>query len=263
MEGESIWPKRFPVSELEKIKVEVGSAVWASQYMQMPLAPDAQIFSEEMLSHTYSALPKERIDMPLSAKEELMLDFYGVKPRVREIITIQALDSALKYGAQHDRSALVTLVSDGVSIFVADAVMGRFPFADLKLMVREQYKKWKPSRIFCEDVGSGTVLLEEMKREAGLLPLVPITPLDSKVSRAESVLGLFESGKIKFPERGAHWKADAINELLRFSEHCRHDDFTDALVHGIRQLRIFFEKEVKAHRQRQRVLEIEADWMHV
>ena len=45
--GEALWPERFSIHELEKIRITVGGPTWASLYQQRPAAAEGTIFKRE------------------------------------------------------------------------------------------------------------------------------------------------------------------------------------------------------------------------
>ena len=61
--------------------------------------------------------------------------------------------------------------------------------------------------------------------------MIPFNPKGSKEDRALSVAPYFEAGNILFPEF-APWKADLIDDLLRFPG-TTYKDTVDATVQGI------------------------------
>ena len=54
--GEPLWPEKFPLSDLQRIRQSVGSAAWASLYQQRPSAAEGAIFKRDWLRR-YRDLP--------------------------------------------------------------------------------------------------------------------------------------------------------------------------------------------------------------
>ena len=147
---------------------------------------------------------------------------------------IQSCDSAWKAGITNDRSCVATLATDLKDIYVVDLLVGRWQFTDLVRIVKENYAKHQPSRLYVEEAASGFAIVDQLRRETGI-PVIGVTPgRDSKESRAESCTGFFEASRIKFP-RNATWMQELLGEFLRFP-HGKHDDIVDAVVLGIRQM---------------------------
>lgn len=50
-EGEALWPEKFPLATLEKIKNTIGAFDWASLYQQDPINSETQEFKEEYFTY--------------------------------------------------------------------------------------------------------------------------------------------------------------------------------------------------------------------
>ena len=46
-QGEALWPDKFPLPELERIRLAIGGRAWASLYQQRPAAADGVIFKRD------------------------------------------------------------------------------------------------------------------------------------------------------------------------------------------------------------------------
>jgi predicted phage terminase large subunit-like protein len=97
-------------------------------------------------------------------------------------------------------------------------------------------EEWSPVRVLVEDKASGQSVVQTLKAETGL-PVVPVRAEGSKVSRAESVTGLFEAGKVLLPHNEPSWLEPWTQEHLRFGSGGRHDDQVDTTAHALRHLR--------------------------
>ena len=258
-EGEALWPSRWPIEKIEAKKVEVGSSIFSSLYAGDPIPSGGLLFKELWLSHTYSELPTIRCDDPgfqlreASTREGILFDTYGVKPRALQPLVIQAIDGAWRTGASNDRSAIVTIVSDGVNFYIADVFADRLEYTDLRRAVVNQYDKWHPSRLFVEMAASGFSLVSEIKKSTGI-PVIGVNPgRESKEARVESLTGLFEAGRILWPTRGA-WLEDALNEFRRFP-HGRHDDIVDATTIALREAQRILRIQANRSRTDPKILE--------
>jgi predicted phage terminase large subunit-like protein len=97
-------------------------------------------------------------------------------------------------------------------------------------VAKELKAKYATATILIEDKGSGTSLIQDLRKEG--IPLVPINPDGDKESRLYSCQPEFESGAVLFPYE-APWKSELIDELLGFPS-ARHDDQVDSLSQAIR-----------------------------
>jgi hypothetical protein len=93
---------------------------------------------------------------------------------------------------------------------------------------------WSPQQILIEDASAGVSLTQTIN-SATRFPVKPIKVDRDKLARAEAVTGLFESGKVLFPE-GAAWLDGFIDELASFPS-AVHDDCVDSVTQALNYLR--------------------------
>jgi predicted phage terminase large subunit-like protein len=208
--GESLWPERFPISELPSVeRGEISSRSFAALYQQRPVPAEGHIFKASWFEHRYDELPRLKM-------------------------TVTALDAAAKTGVGNDFSAIVTIGSDGKDYYILDVVRERLEFADLARRMVGVHRRYDAERVFIEDASSGTPLVQELRRTTNL-PIIGIPPRGTKIARAESVSGLCEAGKVRLP-KDAPWIDVFIEEFLRFPAG-RHDDQVDATSLALSRLR--------------------------
>jgi predicted phage terminase large subunit-like protein len=177
--GGALWPERYPLEVLEKIKVTIGSAAFVSLYQQRPSAATGNVFLREWW-RTYSEPPAEFKRIVLS------------------------LDSAFKVGEESDFSVATVWGATRTGFYLLHMWRQRVEFPKLKQMIVELATEWKANVLLVEDAASGQSLIQELK--AGTtLPVLPIKPDRDKVSRANAVTPLIECGKVFIPE-SAPWK---------------------------------------------------------
>jgi predicted phage terminase large subunit-like protein len=114
--------------------------------------------------------------------------------------------------------------------YLLEVIRGRYDFPELKRVAKELKVKYRAATILIEDKGSGTSLIQDLRKEG--IPLIPINPDGDKESRLYSCQPEFESGAVLFPHE-APWKSELIDELLGFPS-ARHDDQVDSLSQAIR-----------------------------
>jgi predicted phage terminase large subunit-like protein len=207
--GEALWPERFPLADLQRIRQSVGSAAWASLYQQRPAAAEGAIFKRDWI-RTYR-------DPPNSFQK-----------------IIQSWDTAFKTGAENDYSVLTTWGVTENGYFLLSFWRERAEFPELKRQVSSQAEQWKPHAILIEDKASGQSLLQEL-RLATRFPLLPIKVDGDKRARAEAVTPLFEAGRIFVPE-SAPWLDTYLDELAVFPAGT-HDDAVDSTTQALNYLR--------------------------
>lgn len=242
-EGQAIWPARMSLAELNERKALMGAKAFSAQFQQDPLPEGGLMFKTEWLSYTYTTLPTARIDDPSLGETLVHSRVFNPFPERRPIlqpVVVQWLDSASKTGVHNDRSAIATVISDGVSFFVADVWADRVEYTDLKRIVVAQYDKWRPSRIFVEDASSGSDIISELRRSTSL-PIVDKKPGSSKKeARIEATTGIFEAGKVLFPDR-ASWREDVLNEFRRFPN-SRFDDACESVCMAVREAQLIIQQ---------------------
>jgi predicted phage terminase large subunit-like protein len=209
--GEALWPERFGIEELEKRRTSMGSRAFSCQFLGAPVpAAGTMIKTAWLQRYAASELP-EHFDA-----------------------LVMAVDCASKTGVANDYSAIALVGASKDAFFVLDVVRRKVEYPELVRMLASAYEAHKPSSVYVEDASSGTVLLQELKRETRL-PVVGVRAAGSKIARVEGVLGLFEAGRVRLPIE-APWLVDFEREVLAFPN-AKHDDQVDALVLALSQLR--------------------------
>ena len=135
---------------------------------------------------------------------------------------VQAVDSAFKTGVGNDFSVIATWATDRRFYYLVDVRRGRWEYPELVRQIKTAAADWSPERILVEDKASGQSVVQTLKDETGL-PVVPVAAEGSKISRAESVTGLFEANKVLLPEQNPSWLSDWVEEHVKFPGG-KHDD---------------------------------------
>jgi predicted phage terminase large subunit-like protein len=210
-EDGALWPKRFPLPKLAQIRAAIGGAAWQSLYQQRPAAAEGAVFSRDWWRSYGPA------DLP---------------PRFESIIL--SLDTAFKVGSSNDYSVAVVLGVSTTGYFVLDLWRARVEFPELKRKVASLAERWRPTSVLIEDRASGQSLIQELRAETRL-PVTPVKVDRDKLSRANAVTPIIESGRVYLP-RSASWLADFMDELASFPA-APHDDMVDALTQALNSVR--------------------------
>src|ERR1035437_4922821 len=206
-EGDALWPKKFPVKTLAKIREQVGGATWAALYQQRPAAAEGAIFRREWWkTFTPATLPA----------------------RFEQIVV--SLDTAFKSGSSNDYSVGLVLGVGETGYFVLDIWRDRVEFPALLRAVEMLALKWRPDRVLIEDKASGQSLIQELQTSSRLA-IEPVKVDSDKVTRATACTPLVEAGKVFLPEDAA-WLADFLEEVSSFPA-SPHDDMVDALSQAL------------------------------
>jgi predicted phage terminase large subunit-like protein len=209
-QGEALWPERFPLSELARIRAEVGEQVWASLYQQKPAAAEGVIFKREWWN-TY--------------KTPIEIQFVKV---------IQSWDTAFKTGAENDFSVCTTWGVSENGYFLLHLWRGKVEFPELKRVFTSLAEQWKPTEILVEDRASGQSLIQELKSSTRF-PIISVKSDSDKRSRAQAITPMIEAGKVFLPEN-APWVQVFLDETSSFPNGF-HDDIVDSMSQALNHLR--------------------------
>jgi predicted phage terminase large subunit-like protein len=151
-----------------------------------------------------------------------------------------ALDAAQETNNRADYNALTLWgvffddKSNNFKIILLNAIKQRLEFPELKEMVLEQYKEWKPDSFIVEKKSNGAALYQEMRRMG--IPIGEYTPGkgQDKVSRVNAVSDLFRSGIVYAPDR--RWAWEVVEECNDFPSGT-HDDLVDSTTLALMRFR--------------------------
>ena len=208
--GELLHPEREPRSVLEEFKRSMGSADFAAQFQQEPIAPGGNLIKWSWFP-IYDALPRRDVgDM-----------------------TIVSWDTAMSAGELSDYSACVVLQVKGETAYVLDVVRERLEFPELRRKIIEVHRRWRNNTnsyaLLIEDKGSGMSLIQDLKREG--IHAIPVKPTMDKVMRMNAHTARIEAGCVHLPRR-ASWLEEFRKETMAFPVG-KLDDQVDALSQAL------------------------------
>jgi predicted phage terminase large subunit-like protein len=207
-EGSALWPERFPLKTLARIRKAIGTSAWAALYQQRPAPEEGAIF-----------------------KKDWFLPYGGPIECTR---TIFSLDCAFKTGQSNDSSVIAVVSEAKTGFHIRLVSRGRWEFPELKRQAVALAEIWRPHAVLIEDAASGQSLVQALKAETRL-PILPVKPQGDKVPRAHAVSPLVESGRVSVPP-AAPWLADFLDELTSFPA-AAHDDMVDAFAQALNWMR--------------------------
>lgn len=213
--GESLWPARWPLSELEKKRKQLGG-LWFTEWMNLPISDEERAFLEEWFQYY---LPR---DIDLRDCDIVM----GVDPA-----------TGLTTG---DWSAIAVIAKHRSTGIYYILFCGGWKESDLKFANRicQVYRIYKPRLIAFEDRAFQRIYKREVMREASRQGLrLPMEGFSggNKELRIKSLAPLIENGLLLFQEKGQEL---LIQQLLNFPRD--HDDCPDAVEMAICKLEIKF-----------------------
>lgn len=207
--GESLWPERWPIVELERQKIAMGSRAFVCAFQGDPVPAEGNLIKAEWLQR------------------------YDKAPTEFEHGVICALDAAAKTGVRNDWSAIVKLGVTKSAFYVLDVWRGKVEFPGLLRRVSLlPLETPAPTKIYVEDTSNATALIQALKQET-TLPVIPIAAKGSKESRVEGVTGSIEAKKVFLPNE-APWLLEFERELLAFPAG-KNDDMVDAFTLALSQ----------------------------
>jgi predicted phage terminase large subunit-like protein len=229
-----IWKTKHTANQLTALR-NADKFTYSAQYMQCPVISGGSIFDVAAFG-SYSSYDGVHGDL-------LMKD--GALVRIRQVAVFA--DTAHKTGQQNDYSVLAVW-GKGVDgrIYLLDLVRAKLEAPALKQTALALFNKWKhePGQntlgvrdVFIEDKASGIGLIQELRREAPQIHVVPVPRNKDKVSRAYSSAPAIAEGRVVLPV-GASWLREFVAEHEDFSPNMthRHDDQVDTTMDAIQML---------------------------
>lgn len=202
--GEALHPERYPLEELLKIKIAIGSRDWEALYQQNPTVPGGTIFKEEWITYyDPTDLPEKFDDVSFS------------------------WDLNFKQGSDLDFVVGQVWGRYQASYYLLDQYRGRIGFVDTLEQFRKLSENYPNALVkYVEEKANGAALIDSLKKE--ISGIIPINPDRSKEARAYAVTPLFEAKNIYLPNpKWCDWAQGYVDELLAFPN-VAHDDQVDA-----------------------------------
>ena len=215
--GEALWPEKFPLDYLEKIKAGqiddpefpgAGSRAFEALYQGNPVAAEGNIINRSWWK------------------------FYDERPATFQRI-IQSWDTAFKTKAENDYSVCSTWGQTASGLYLLDVWRRKVEYPDLKSNAVNLFNRDHPQSVIIEDKASGQSLIQELRRDTNI-PLLPIKVDADKLARVYAVTPLIESGRVFLP-RQATWLHDFMEEMSSFPSG-EHDDTVDSVSQALRYM---------------------------
>lgn len=213
-----LWSVKADEEEIRKLKT--NEYVFASQYMQNPMAVGGNVF--------------KRSDLRYWEKESEL-------PNI--LYRIIFGDTAQKTEEQHDYSVFQCWgMGENGRIYLLDQLRGKWRAPDLQTNAETFWAKHRNPKAYpsvrwgalramkIEDKVSGTTLLQSLKG----IPVEAIERTKDKYTRALDAVPAFTNGLVYLPA-GVPWLADYESELLGFPN-ANHDDQVDPTLDAVSDL---------------------------
>lgn len=193
--------QRESLTMLEKIKNQIGTRSFNTQYLQRPVPAAGNLVKREWFQeYTHVAHNNGRI--------------------------VQSWDTASKSGELNNYSVCTTwLIWDG-RFYLLDVVRARWDYPQLCKQMIQLKKQWGAHTVLIEDKGSGIQLIQDLRYHHRIYP-VAIRPEQDKITRMSNQTANIEAGQVFLPKE-ASWLGDFYNEMLAFPLG-KYDDQVDSV----------------------------------
>jgi predicted phage terminase large subunit-like protein len=211
-EGHSLWPAYWTDEKLRKKEDEVGSAAWATEYMNEPLSSEDAIIKKFVYYELSEINPAN------------MKKFGGIDPAT----------------GVHDKCAFDTLGDNDTGVlYVLDSWGERLDEASFLEKIISTFLVWLHSAISFEDVAFQGIYKNNLMEKAAKLGIyLPIVGRKlgglSKVQRVKEMAPLIEAGFIRFRKD----QKELVEQLSMFTPDgpkSAYDDEADALWHAFKE----------------------------
>lgn len=219
MEGELLWPERFPESVVERAKRRHGPQGFAALYQQRPVPSSGNLFDEG----------NERLfSIDREAGLYLLETPKGIKPVfIKDCWHFTTSDVAAKAKEQNDWTVFAFWsITPNLDILLVDLKRGHWSIPEQKEQGYKFFLEHNSDTFQCihfEDVGYQSAIGQELIALG--VPCLPFNPEGDKVLRAGAASIWQRLGKLYFV-KFALWLAEFRKELYGFPKE-PHDDQVD------------------------------------
>ena len=220
--GEALWPARWPLRALARIRRTQGAWVWAALYQQRPSPAEGGMFRRSWLRYYTEPRPGVyRYRTPAGDVHEIARD---------SLTRYSTLDLAtsLRTAADYTVCATWGLAPDGCLLMLGQARV-KVEGPDLVPLIRSELERWGSSVAWIEAAGYQLSAIQHARR-AGL-SVRELRADKDKVARALPATADLEAGRVLLPA-SAEWLGDWEAEVLAFPGGA-HDDQVDALAYAV------------------------------
>lgn len=208
--GDALWPWKYDLNSLAKIRKSVGSKVWRSLYQQEPTPEDGTVIKRAWWK------------------------FYNVKPSEFDLV-ICSWDLTFKEGKSNDYVVGQIWGRIGSDKYLLDQFRGQIGFTETLQRFTSLAAKYPDCGAkLVEEAANGAALIDTLKKKVS--GILPIRPRGSKLIRAQAVSPQIEAGNVFLPDPSiAPWIHDYLEEWASFPSG-RNDDQVDATTQALSHL---------------------------
>lgn len=209
-DNQPLWPERYPIAELERIKTTIGPREWEALYQGRPRSPEGALFRRDW----FQIIPNQ-------------------PPNLRWC-RYWDLAASTKTSADYTASVAAALDTDG-KLYIRDIIRGRWEWPDVRRRIIETAQQEPTTSIGVESTGFQMAAMQDIMRDQRMLlkDARPINVDKDKVTRALPWAARAEMGKV-FIVAGPHVE-EFIEECAEFPLGA-HDDQVDAVSGAVQML---------------------------
>lgn len=205
-DGKPLWPDRFSIDDLNRIKEQVGSYWWSAMYQQRPQPAEGGILKRDWLRY-YD--PEDNWEF----KNSLFTTYTGWDLAISE-----------KQTADYTVSCTVKVNPVSGNMYIVDWTQDHISAPDTLNKIQEMYNRYNPLIVGIEDVAYQRSMIQFAQK--AMVPAKAIARPTDKVSRITSSFTAFEQGLVFIPENHP-LRYTFENEYTSFPTG-KHDDLLDA-----------------------------------
>jgi predicted phage terminase large subunit-like protein len=231
MPGESLWPERWPIAELENIRQTQGAWWFNCLYQGRPMLPGGNHFQRGWF-RWYEELSDRYI---LDNGEE-------IPKHHPHLIRFGCCDPASSEKDSADYTAMgAFLAAPDNNLLILEVERERIALEQIAKHALRMCHRHNLSRFGCEATGFQTSVVNQMRKLAGMPPVMEMSHEGKgKLVRAQPAMVMCEAGQVFLPIDGP-WVEPFIEECCAFTgDGDRFDDQVDMFSYGVRMLRDMF-----------------------
>lgn len=188
-----------------------GVRAWNALYQGRPTSAEGNMFKREWWQY-YNKLPDN-------------IQLVGI-----------SVDATFKDSDTSDFVAIEVWGKLNNDYYLIDLIKKRMDFPETLKAIRYMADKYPNKHsILVEDKANGSAIISMLKHEIG--GIIPITPTESKVARANAIMGFVEGGNVYLPEY-ADFTQEFIEECASFPNGS-HDDLVDAFTQFVNKFKFY------------------------
>lgn len=214
--GDPLWPGKYDLETLGKIKATIGSYDWSALYQQKPTPAGGSIIMRDWW-RKYAVMPSEFDEV------------------------IQSWDCTFKDLDSSDFVVGQVWGRIGANKYLLDQVRVKMDMPATMQAIRMMSAKWPQANAkLIEDKANGPAVIQMLQNE--IPGLIAVNPQGGKIARVAAVSPDIEAGNVFLPDRNG-WIEDFIEECAAFPNGV-HDDQVDCMSQALFRLKVIYSPHV-------------------